>query len=49
MLKLSYNKIKKNSDIIIFAFSIKYKGITIFSDESENNIYVNSKFKLNEK
>ena len=52
IISSSYNypiiKLKKNSDIIIHALSIKFKGGIYFSGESENNIYINGLFKFNE-
>ena len=53
IISSSYNypiiKLKKNSDIIIYAFSIKFKGGIIFSGENENNIFINGLFKLKKK
>ena len=50
IISSSYNypiiKLKKNSDIIIYAFSIKFKGGIIFSGENENNIFINGLFEL---
>ena len=50
IISSSYNypiiKLKKNSDLIIYAFSIKFKGGIFFSGESENNIYINGLFKF---
>ena len=51
IISSSYNypiiKLKKNSDLIIYAFSIKFKGGIFFSGENENNIYINGFFKFN--
>jgi hypothetical protein len=53
IISSSYNypiiKLKKNSDIIIYAFSIIFKGGIYFSGESENNIYINGLFKFKKK
>ena len=40
-------KLNKNSDIIIHALSIKFKGGIFFSGENENNIYINGLFEFN--
>ena len=48
IISSSYNypiiKLKKNSDIIIHAFSIKFKGGILFSGENDNNIHINGLF-----
>ena len=48
IISSSYNypiiKLNKNSDLIIYAFSIKFKGGIFFSGENENNIYINGLF-----
>ncbi len=50
IISSSYNypiiKLNKNSDLIIYAFSIKFKGGIFFSGENENNIYINGLFGL---
>ena len=51
IISSSYNypliKLNKNSDIIIHALSITFKGGIFFSGENENNIYINGLFKFN--
>jgi hypothetical protein len=53
IISSSYNypiiKLNKNSDIIIHALSIKFKGGIFFSGENENNIYINGLFEYNNK
>lgn len=50
IISSSYNypiiKLNKNSDLIIYGFSIKFKGGIFFSGENENNIYINGLFGL---
>ena len=53
IISSSYNypiiKLNKNSDLIIYAFSIEFKGGIFFSGENENNIYINGLFGLKNK
>jgi hypothetical protein len=53
IISSSYNypiiKLKKNSNIIIYAFFIKIKGGIFYSGESENNIYLNGLFNFKKK